>query len=318
MIFRLLFLCIVLTLAPFISQAGGSSPAVDAVAPPDPAKLSYAVGTRMGLQMQNAGAKVDAKVALQAIKDVLEGKETRLEEGEITSILSQGQQDQELDRDAREKFSYAGGMRIALMYKRSGFELEPKVIFGAIQDQLHDKSKMDETEVLHLFKSAAAYDEAKKNLSNSAEGKAFLEKNATQPGVKVLPDGLQYQVLREGTGPLSTTNDLIFVRYRGTLINGTEFDRHDHYLTRTYGGIQGWRDVLPLMKVGSKWRIFAPGELAFKANGYPSRGVGPGTTVIYDLELLSIAPPNGSYQISSGLGRGADVDATLPETAPVK
>jgi FKBP-type peptidyl-prolyl cis-trans isomerase len=177
---------------------------------------------------------------------------------------------------------------------------------------------MQETETVKLFKQAAAYEQVKKKSSNRAEGETFLAKNAKQPGVNVLSDGLQYQIIEPGTGPLATTNDLIFLKYRGTFVNGTEFEHHNHFLTRTYGGIQGWKDVLPQMKVGSKWRIFVPPDLAYGDGGLPSRAVSPGATVIYDLELLSIAPPGSNYQVSSGMGLGADIDASSPDPTPAK
>jgi len=147
-------------------------------------------------------------------------------------------------------------------------------------------------------------------MNNLTAGQAFLAENAKKPGVKTLPDGLQYEVIKEGDGPLSNPDDLVFINFRGTLVNGMEFDKHPHFLTRTTGGVPGWKDVLPKMKVGSKWRIFVPPDLAFGHEGEIHHGVGPDATVIYDLELLSIAPSGTSYQVSSGIGKGLDVGAS--------
>jgi len=299
------------------AMAGGSSSAPAIAVPPDGAKLSYAVGTRMGLQILGAGTNVDATVAIQAIQDVLTGKPTMIQEAEIAPVLNRPRAGG-MDADTRAKFSYAGGMRIALLFKHSRLEVDSKIIGQAIQDELEQKSKMPESEVVQLFKQAAAYEETHKSSENKAAADAFLAQNAKAPGVNVLPDGLQYQIIDPGTGPLATTNDLIFVKFRGTFINGAEFEHHNHFLTRIYGGIQGWKDVLPRMKIGSKWRIFAPPALAYGSDGYPSRGVGPDMAVIYDLELISIAPPGGNYQVSSGMGKGADVDASSPVTDPVQ
>jgi FKBP-type peptidyl-prolyl cis-trans isomerase len=301
-------------------QAGGSSSPTTNIQPPDKAQLSYAVGTRLGLQILDVKNRIDTHVAIQAIQDVLDGKPTMIQESEIGTILnhapSPGAGGQ--TGDDKTKFSYAGGMRAALIFKQTSFDLDSKIVCQAIDDEVDGKSKMEESETVALFKQAATYEKVKKASSNRAEGESFLAKNAKVPGVTVLPDGLQYQITEPGTGPLATTNDLIYIKYRGTFINGTEFDSHNHYLTRTYGGIQGWRDVLPRMKVGSKWRIFVPSDLAFGDGGLPHRGVNAGTTVIYDLELVSIAPPGGSYQISSAMGHGADIDASSPDSAPAK
>lgn len=317
---KLITATLVLGLGALSVKAGGSNSPLTTVEPPDKSKLSYAVGTRLGLQIRDVQSRIDTNVAIQAIQDVLDGKPTMIQESEIGTILTKGQTPGlpgQADDD-KKNFSYAGGMRAALIFKKTGFDLDSTIVCQAIGDEVQGKSQMSESDAVKLFRQAATYEQVKKNSGNRAEGEAFLAKNAKQPGITVLPDGLQYQVITPGTGPLGTTNDLIFVKYRGTFINGSEFDHHNHFMTRIYGGIKGWKEVLPQMKVGSKWRIFVPSDLAYGQGGLPSRGVGPGTTVIYDLELLSIAPPGGNYQISSKMGVGADIDASSPEPAPAK
>jgi len=136
------------------------------------------------------------------------------------------------------------------------------------------------------------------------EGVAFLAKNAKAEGITVLPDGLQYRVLKEGTGPVPTTNDLVFIKYRGKFLEGGEFDHNNHFLTRTTGGLQGWQDALQRMKVGSKFQIFVPSELAFGDEGDPYHHIAPDMALIYDLEILSIPQP-GDPQVGTGaLGHG--------------
>jgi len=292
------------------ARGGGSAPTPSASDAPNESKLSYAVGTRLGLQIMDAKSRIDTDVAIQAIQDVLDGKPTLIPESDLGTFLNQAHSPGTGDQAAEDKknFSYAGGMRAAMMFKRNGFDLDTKIVCDAIRDELNGKSKMDETETVTLFKQAAAYQLAKKAVGNKAEGDAFLSKNAKAPGITVLPDGLQYQVIQPGTGPLATTNDLIFVKYKGTFVNGTEFEHHNHFLTRTYGGIEGWKEVLPQMKVGAEWKIFVPPSLAYGDQGLASRGISPGATLIYDLQLVSIAPPGGTYQVNSGLGRGSDID----------
>jgi FKBP-type peptidyl-prolyl cis-trans isomerase FklB len=144
----------------------------------------------------------------------------------------------------------------------------------------------------------------KQSQKNKAEGEAFLAKNAKTEGITVLPDGLQYRVIQAGTGAIPTTNDLVFIKYRGRRIDGTEFGHHDRFLTRVDGGLKGWQDALQRMRVGSKMEIFVPPALAFGEEGEPYLQIEPDSTLIYELELTSIAPPNPEF--GRGLGHGFD------------
>jgi FKBP-type peptidyl-prolyl cis-trans isomerase len=147
------------------------------------------------------------------------------------------------------------------------------------------------------------------NLSqkNKAEGEAFLAKNAKADGITVLPDGLQYRVIQPGSGKFPTTNDLVFIKYRGRRIDGTEFGHHNRFLTRMDGGIKGWQEALQRMRVGSKAEIFVPPTLAFGDEGEPYFHIEPGSTLIYEIELTSIAPLNPEFN-TRGLGHAADED----------
>lgn len=280
---------------------------------PDKAKLSYAVGMRMGTQLMEAGTNVDENVAIQAVTDVLQHKPTMLQESEVLDILNDARAHKGAPRDLI-KFSYAGGMRAAYMIEHTGVEVDPAVVVQAMQDVAQGKPQMKQSEIAPLFVQAAKYQAAEKEVTNKSEGTAFLEKNAKNPGIKVLPDGLQYQVIQSGTGPFAKPDDLIYVKYRGTFINGVEFDQHPHFLTRTQSGLKCWSDVLPKMQVGSEWKIYAPADLAYGHRGEAYHGVGPDTTVIYDITLVSIAPPGGNYETSSGVGHGLDIGAS-PESS---
>lgn len=282
-------------------------------AAPDKAKLSYAVGMRMGLQLMEAGTNVDDSVAIQAVTDVLEHKPTMMQEPQVLQILNDARQNKSASKDPI-KFSYAGGMRAALIIEHSGVDVDPTVVVQAMQDVAQGKPKMKQSEIAPLFIQAAKYSAVEKEQTNKAEGAAFLAKNANNPGVKVMPDGLQYQVIQDGTGPYARPDDLIYIKYHGTFINGVEFDQHPHFLTRTHNGLKAWSDVLPKMRVGSEWRIYAPANLAFGHRGEAYHGVGPDSTVIYDIKLLSIAPPGGNYETSSGVGHGMDIGDTAPES----
>jgi FKBP-type peptidyl-prolyl cis-trans isomerase FklB len=126
---------------------------------------------------------------------------------------------------------------------------------------------------------------------NKKEGGDFLAANKSKEGIVTLPSGLQYKILTEGTGPKPAASDTVTCNYRGTLISGTEFDssykRGQPASFPVNGVIKGWTEALQLMPVGSKWQVFVPAEL-----GYGDRGagadIGPGATLIFEVELLSI------------------------------
>ena len=151
---------------------------------------------------------------------------------------------------------------------------------GGVGDDSGDSIKLDKTH--------AAADE------NVKTGAAFLAANKSKPGVTTLPSGLQYKVLTAGTGPKPTASDTVTVNYRGTLISGKEFDssyKRGQPATFPVGGvIKGWTEALQLMPVGSKWQLFIPADLAYGDRG-AGGDIGPGETLIFEVELLSIGEP---------------------------
>jgi len=127
--------------------------------------------------------------------------------------------------------------------------------------------------------------------TNKQEGEAFLAANKTKEGVVTLPSGLQYKILTQGTGPKPTASDSVVCNYRGTLISGTEFDssykRGEPATFPVSGVIKGWTEALQLMPVGSKWQLFIPSDLAYGERS-PAPEIGPDSTLIFEVELLSI------------------------------
>ena len=126
---------------------------------------------------------------------------------------------------------------------------------------------------------------------NKKEGDAFLAGNKAKEGVVTLPSGLQYKILKAGAGPKPAATDSVVCNYRGTLINGTEFDssykRGEPATFPVSGVIKGWTEALQLMPVGSKWQLFVPSDLAYGERG-PSPDIGPNSTLIFEVELISI------------------------------
>jgi FKBP-type peptidyl-prolyl cis-trans isomerase FklB len=135
---------------------------------------------------------------------------------------------------------------------------------------------------------AKAHDAAAGNMKI---GEAFLAANKTKEGVVTLPSGMQYKILKEGTGPKPTASDTVSCNYRGALINGKEFDssykRGEPTSFPVSGVIKGWTEALQLMPVGSKWQLFIPAEMAYGDRG-AGGDIGPGETLIFEVELLSI------------------------------
>jgi FKBP-type peptidyl-prolyl cis-trans isomerase len=132
--------------------------------------------------------------------------------------------------------------------------------------------------------------------ANKAEGEKFLAANKAKEGVVTLPSGLQYKILKAGGGPKPTASDQVVCNYRGTLINGTEFDSsYKRGLPATFGVgqvIKGWTEALQLMPVGSKWQLFIPSSLAYGERPDPRSGIEPNATLIFEVELLSIVDKN--------------------------
>jgi FKBP-type peptidyl-prolyl cis-trans isomerase len=127
--------------------------------------------------------------------------------------------------------------------------------------------------------------------ANKKEGEAFLAGNKGKESIVTLPSGLEYKILKQGTGPKPTANDTVVCNYKGTLINGTEFDssykRGQPATFPVSGVIKGWTEALQLMPVGSKWQLFIPSDLAYGDRG-AGPDIGPDSTLIFEVELMSI------------------------------
>jgi FKBP-type peptidyl-prolyl cis-trans isomerase FklB len=203
----------------------------------------------------------------------------------------------------KDKVSYALGMNIAASLganlKRQNVDLNTDVLVQAIKDGLSGgKTLMTEAEAqntLRQFMTELQQKQEEKmkeaGEANKKEGDAFLAANKTKPGVVTLPDGLQYKIIKEGTGPKPAATDTVTVNYRGTLIDGKEFDssykRNEPASFPVGGVIKGWTEALQLMPVGSKWELYIPPDLAYGARG-AGADIGPNATLIFEVELLSI------------------------------
>jgi FKBP-type peptidyl-prolyl cis-trans isomerase FklB len=202
----------------------------------------------------------------------------------------------------KDKASYAIGMNIGRGLHKDSVDVDPAILLRGLKDGLAGgKTLMTDDEAKTAMTALQAdlrkKQDAKMEIvgeANKKQGDAFLATNKTKQGVVALPSGLQYKILKEGTGPKPTAADTVVCNYKGTLLDNTEFDssyKRGQPATFPVGQvIKGWTEVLQLMPVGSKWEVFIPSDLAYGPRG-PGQGggaIGPNATLIFEIELLSI------------------------------
>jgi len=201
-------------------------------------------------------------------------------------------------KDEKTRLSYSTGFQVGVDFLQQGTEINPEMLLKGVQDALADnkplfKHQEIKAALIDLQKKIAVEQEiqlkahARKNM---AEGMAYLAENSKKEGIKALPSGLQYKVITKGSGKAPKAGDSVTVHYRGTLINGTEFDssysRGKPAAFKADRVIDGWKEALPLMREGAKWQLFIPPEL-----GYGDKRTGriePNSTLIFMVELISV------------------------------
>jgi FKBP-type peptidyl-prolyl cis-trans isomerase FklB len=203
--------------------------------------------------------------------------------------------------DEKQKLSYSVGYQVGGDFRRQGLRIDPELVVKGVLDALAGSeplmtpAEMQRT-LTQLKQEAAATERrqreerARKNL---AEGKAFLAENGKKDSVWTLPSGLQYQVITKGEGGSPEATDTVTVHYRGTLIDGSEFDSsYGRGQPATFAldrVIRGWTEGLQLMRPGAKYRFYIPPELAYGEDGAGTR-IGPNATLLFEVELLSVQP----------------------------
>jgi FKBP-type peptidyl-prolyl cis-trans isomerase FklB len=203
-----------------------------------------------------------------------------------------------------QKFSYALGMNIGTglggTLKKQSVEVDWNLVSQGLKDTTGSgKTRLTQeeaqavlTEVQNEIRKQQQEKAQQAATTNKTEGEGFLAANKSKEGVVVLPSGLQYKILTAGTGPKPSATDSVVCNYRGTLVNGTEFDSsYKHGQPATFGVgqvIKGWTEALQLMPVGSKWQLFVPSNLAYGDQGAPGGQIGPNSTLIFEVELVSI------------------------------
>jgi FKBP-type peptidyl-prolyl cis-trans isomerase FklB len=212
-------------------------------------------------------------------------------------------QDAQILKDQKEKLSYALGMDLGKQLQRQAVEVDPDLFFRGLKDALsgsktllsEEEARATITELQNELRKKMMAEQAQKMAElgekNKKEGEAFLAENKAKEGVVTLESGLQYKILKQGDGKKPTADDTVVCNYRGTLINGTEFDssykRNQPATFAVKGVIKGWTEALQLMPVGSKWQLFIPPSLAYGERG-AGNTIGPNATLIFEVELLSV------------------------------
>ena len=247
-------------------------------------------------------------------------------------------------KELKENMSTAIGTDIGRNLKRTGVELDLNILFGAMKEAVAGQpSKLTDQQIqeaIGAFRKEAMAKRDEERLKtaekNHKEGAAFLAENKTKPGVKTLEVKLaegttaemQYKVITEGTGAIPKSNDTVTVNYRGTLVNGKEFDssakRGQPAKFQVNRVVRGWTEALGMMKTGSKWEIYIPSTLAYGDQG-SGPNIEPGSTLIFEMELLGTEtppPPTPAQPLSSDiirvpsaeeLKKGAKIEVIKPE-----
>jgi FKBP-type peptidyl-prolyl cis-trans isomerase len=191
----------------------------------------------------------------------------------------------------KDKASYAIGMNIGKSIHKDAVDIDLSILVRGIKDAIGSGKTLMTDDEARAALTALQADMVKRM---QQKGELFLAENKSKEGVVTLPSGLQYKILKEGTGPKPTAADTVVCNYKGTLIDSTEFDssaKHGGPATFPVSGvIKGWTEALQLMPVGSKWQLFIPSELGYGARGGPGGGIAPYSALVFEVELISIQP----------------------------
>lgn len=215
--------------------------------------------------------------------------------------VSAAAEDKVTFKDPKEKTSYTLGANIGANIKRQEVELDYEMFMKGLKDSVAGNTALTDQEMRDVMTSfqrdIRAKMEEKRRLQgekNKAEGDKFLAENKTKDGVITLPSGLQYKILTPGQGESPKSNDVVSVNYKGSLIDGTEFDssykRNQPSTFNVAGVIKGWGEALQLMKPGAKWQLFVPADIGYGERGSGQK-IGPNAVLLFDVELLSVNPP---------------------------
>ena len=203
-------------------------------------------------------------------------------------------------KDSKDKVSYSICLNIGFNLKKQNVSINPDTFVLGLKDALAGKPQMTEEQVketMTAFEKEMIDKQKAAGVKNGADGEKFLAENKKKEGVKTTASGLQYKVVKEGSGAQPKETDTVIANYRGTLIDGTEFDssykRGQPATFPVSGVIKGWTEALQMMKVGSKFQLFIPATLAYGERAIGA-DIGPNSTLIFEVELLDVKPAAGA------------------------
>ena len=224
-----------------------------------------------------------------------------------------------------QQLSYAVGMRLARTLQKQSLKADPDLVKQGIQDALAGGETLMSDEQAHIILlgvqtelSITEATLAKKVLAekNKKDGEEFQTQNKKKDGVVTLPSGLQYKIIKAGGGKKPTETDVALCNYRGTLLDGTEFDNSSKHKGGgpvsfpLKGVIKGWQEALSLMPAGSKWQLVVPSELAYGDKGVPKANIPPNATLLFEVELLSVQGPRTEAPPTTATVRGTETTQT--------
>jgi len=208
-------------------------------------------------------------------------------------------EESQLLKTEKEKVSYGIGVDVGRNFKKLGIDIDMDILLNGLKDGYSDNKLMmndkDLRETMNAYQSELLKKQAQSRIEaaekNKKAGEAFLADNKNKEGVVTLQSGLQYKIIKAVDGKKPAVSDTVECNYRGTLINGTEFDssynRGQSSTFKVNGVIRGWTEALQLMTAGSKWLLYVPSQLAYGERG-AGRDIGPNETLIFEVELIAI------------------------------
>jgi len=244
----------------------------------------------------------------------------------LVASIGLAQDKQEL-KDQKDKASYSIGLELGTSLKKGKIEVNNDKLLKGLKDGLSgEKPLMTEDQVKETMtalqkemmekQAAAAKEEGEKNL---AAGEKFLAENKKKDGVKTTASGLQYKVIKEGAGASPKETDMVVTNYKGTTLNGTEFDssykRNEPATFPVNRVIKGWTEALLMMKPGAQYQLFIPANLAYGERGV-GKDIGPNSTLIFEVELVSIKPPDAPATPAPGAANKPNTPAAAAPPAP--
>jgi FKBP-type peptidyl-prolyl cis-trans isomerase len=327
-----------------VDAAGKSAKISPEWVPSDPEMVTVSPdqGDDVKITVHRAGES-KLKIAYKGVSKELvvrakyQGKFMVFEIGETTAANVPAAREAPPARRSKSDVSYAVGMNLAKALQEQSEEVDVDSLMQGVKDKLSGgKTRMTEEQALAALEGLqtdqriveAGLNRKAVAEKNKREGEAFLAENKKKEGVVSLPSGLQYKIIKTGEGKRPTANDVVIVRYRGSFIDGREFDnsykRSGSVTFPVKSVFKGWAEALQLMPVGSKWQLFVPSDLAYgergagggggkRAGGPRPQTVGPNATLVFELELLSVQEPGAQPPVSNSRARKKELTPEMIE-----